>query len=172
MVDNKSLDGFTHKQAVEALCNAPLLCRLLIERGVIPPSRHSSTSSHRSQRSDKKKVKEKQPLPPNVQRLRDESPLVAVSESPTEQVKVLEISLTSTAGDDMIDKVAADREIIVDEMQIEPELSENKRKQMIAVKQLYENFLTKGGLHVTVSETMLFNPSPAEPGYVLHLQTV
>lgn len=31
-VDNIDLTGFTHKQAVEALCSAPPFCKLLIER--------------------------------------------------------------------------------------------------------------------------------------------
>ena len=41
-----SLNGYTHREAVEALCNAPPFCKLLVERS--PRSRNSSTSSHRS----------------------------------------------------------------------------------------------------------------------------
>ena len=147
MVDNNPLEGFTHKQAVEALCKAPAVCKLIIERGLIPTSRHSSTASRHSKRSNKKSREKQsvQAIPPSVQRLRDESPLRAVSESPTEHVKVLELSLTSTAAD-VTESLAADSEVKVDEMQIEPGLSENKKKLMTAVKLLYEKFVTKGEL--------------------------
>ena len=148
MVDNKKLEGFTHKQAVETLCEAPTHCRLVLERGVIPRSRHSSTSSHQSQRSDRGLI-EQQALKatqvhPQVQRLRDEPAQLAVSESPTAQVKVLEMSLTSTTADDIADDEGEeDEQVAVDEMQIEQGLSQENRQQMIAVKQLYENFVSK-----------------------------
>lgn len=45
-MDSVSLNGFTHREAVEALCNAPPFCKLLIERS--PRSRNSSVGSHKS----------------------------------------------------------------------------------------------------------------------------
>ncbi|XP_069124056.1 tyrosine-protein phosphatase non-receptor type 13-like isoform X2 [Argopecten irradians] len=47
-VDSKSLVGMTHKQAVEALCHAPPISKLIMERGQFPPSRGASRSSRSS----------------------------------------------------------------------------------------------------------------------------
>ncbi len=44
-VNGVSLTGVTHKQAVETLRSAPHHCKLVMERGVPPQSRHRSTSS-------------------------------------------------------------------------------------------------------------------------------
>ena len=61
-VDSVDLTGYTHKQAVEALCNAPPFCKLLIERTQSPtPSTVERSTLENMDRSGSFKIQYRDP---------------------------------------------------------------------------------------------------------------
>ena len=140
MVDSIKLEGFTHKQAVQTLCEAPPFCKLVIERGVIIPSRPASTGSRMSQRSES----ELKAISMQVKRLRDEPGTTGASGSSTDDINVLEMSATAGTGDFRAGQVESDVIVSVEEMQIDQDLGQEQRNLVMAINQLYKTFVTEG----------------------------
>ena len=80
----------------------------------------------------------------NEQRLQEKPSIPVAPESSTEHVNVLEMSLTAGTVEFRTGEVEPDVRVSVDEMQIDQNLSWERRNLLLAINQLYESFITKG----------------------------